>query len=342
MIKMAQSAKTIKKKGHVCIDCGTTELETRSIRCSECFKEYNKTQKAGMKKRSYCAECGIEISANSKRCRKCSYTAMHKPTLIVRKRPHRRYYGKCADCGGKTSTYHTERCRSCRTKKMAEERQKCERCGAPISNSAKKYCWNCYKLTCKEMIEERGYKRRPEYCNGCGAPRCSKEGMCRTCRKEYFKENHKRSFCLICGIEIRYRRKYCNNHIHDARCNRAKTTLKIWQKNNTSKPQRRLFEIIKDIDSSFVLEGDEKWHPITVSSNPFRARKPDIVSYLYKIVVEFDGEYWHKGSEWLERWRDEELRGVGYVVLHFNEQDLLTPKKITTKVKKTVKRIQRE
>jgi len=99
-----------------------------------------------------------------------------------------------------------------------------------------------------------------------------------------------------------------------------------------TKPQIKLYNIIHSIDDTFILEGEEGWHPIVVSKRPHRARKPDIVSFKHRIIVEFDGEYFHQGREFEDKFRDIQLEAKGYKVLHFGYEDLNDSKLILDEI----------
>jgi len=101
-----------------------------------------------------------------------------------------------------------------------------------------------------------------------------------------------------------------------------------------TKPQIALYDIIHTFDDTFYLEGENHWHPIMVSSKPFCYRKPDIVSFKHRVVVEYDGEYWHKGKEFEDKFRDTQLEAKGYKVLHFGPDDLKNPDDVRDKIRK--------
>jgi len=103
-----------------------------------------------------------------------------------------------------------------------------------------------------------------------------------------------------------------------------------------TKPQIALFNIIRPLDDTFILEGEEGWHPITVSQKPFQCRKPDIVSFEHRIIVEFDGRHWHEGREFEDKFRDIQLEAAGYRVLHFGYEDLKNTEAILDSIKKVV------
>ncbi len=241
------------------------------------------------------------------------------------------------------SKKYVQRCDKCYRKWQGRNKRYCIDCGKHI-NKSRDRCWSCYTSWKKKETAEKEKSglfkdhRKLKTCPRCGIMISTCVDTCRKCFYKYKEENHRRSYCGVCGIEIRYRKKYCEKHSHDVRSQNAKDRMStMWQCPHVSKPQKILYEIIRDIDETFFLEYEKGWHPITVTEKPFSARKPDIVSYFHKIVIEFDGGYWHGGNEFIDTLRDCELNRVGYTVLHFNEKDLNNPKDIRRKVKRQVK-----
>ena len=83
-----------------------------------------------------------------------------------------------------------------------------------------------------------------------------------------------------------------------------------------SKPQIKLFEIIKKIYKTAKLN-------FYIKTNK-SSRWGDIVLPDKKIIIEYDGIYWHKNTAIADKKRDEELKEVGYSIIHVNENDWKT------------------
>ena len=79
-----------------------------------------------------------------------------------------------------------------------------------------------------------------------------------------------------------------------------------------TKPQIRLYEFLKKIYSDALLE----------EHIPNTRRIADILIPSLKLVIEYDGFYWHNGKEKEDNERDIEIRKVGYKVFHVKEDEL--------------------
>lgn len=88
-----------------------------------------------------------------------------------------------------------------------------------------------------------------------------------------------------------------------------------------SKPEKYLLNLIKNIYKKFIIESN---YPVKT----FRTtRYIDIALPQIKVGVEYDGEYWHQNKE-KDRFRDEELKEVGWKIIHMNEDIYNNIKKI--------------
>ena len=79
-----------------------------------------------------------------------------------------------------------------------------------------------------------------------------------------------------------------------------------------TKPQIRLFEFLKPIFTDALLE----------EHIPNTRRIADILIPSLKLVVEYDGFYWHNGKEEEDKKRDIEIQSSGYEVIHIKEDEL--------------------
>jgi hypothetical protein len=79
-----------------------------------------------------------------------------------------------------------------------------------------------------------------------------------------------------------------------------------------TKPQIRLYEFFKSIYSDALLE----------EHIPNSHRIADILIPSLKLVVEYDGFYWHNGKEEEDNERDIEIQKLGYKVVHIKEDEL--------------------
>jgi len=95
-------------------------------------------------------------------------------------------------------------------------------------------------------------------------------------------------------------RRYCRNHPGARRI-------------RTSQAQIRVFWEVKRFWPSAVLE-----LPIVTART---TRYADICIPDYKIIVEYDGSYWHKNRQAQDAARDAELTAEGYRVIHVSEKD---------------------
>lgn len=157
-----------------------------------------------------------------------------------------------------------------------------------------------------------------------------KKGSCKDCGGEIYYLYQR---CPLCHKKWQRKRtkEWWKDKTYRDKMSKMSSTIMI---RGPTEPQIALYDIVHTIDESFILEGSEGWRPITVSKNPFRARKPDIVSFKHRIIVEFDGFPWHEGQEFRDKFRDIQLEAVGYKVLHFGYNDLKTPEKIQDRVSK--------
>jgi len=81
---------------------------------------------------------------------------------------------------------------------------------------------------------------------------------------------------------------------------------------NVSKPQRALFELVKKYYNNAELE-------VPIKTN-YGIRYADIVLKNNGLILEYDGEYWHRDKE-KDLQRDFELQFCGWTVLHFNDDN---------------------
>lgn len=89
---------------------------------------------------------------------------------------------------------------------------------------------------------------------------------------------------------------------------------------NVSKPQKALYNLIIEFFKNAILE-----MPIKTSKTVFYA---DIAIPEYKIIIEYDGSYWHRDKEKDLR-RDLELAELGWTTIRFTKDNWQTaPKQI--------------
>lgn len=91
--------------------------------------------------------------------------------------------------------------------------------------------------------------------------------------------------------------------------------LQKMARNRPSKPQKKLYNLILKYYPNALLE--EK------INTKYGVRWGDIVMPDYNLILEYDGEYWHKNKD-KDLQRDLELNSSGWTVLHFNKQNWKT------------------
>lgn len=87
---------------------------------------------------------------------------------------------------------------------------------------------------------------------------------------------------------------------------------KIERNGGVSMSQMKVFDLIKSKFDNAILN-----YPIKTKNT---IRYGDVTLPENKIIVEFDGKYWHKDKE-KDVLRDNELIDVGYSIIHVNEDD---------------------
>ena len=88
--------------------------------------------------------------------------------------------------------------------------------------------------------------------------------------------------------------------------------IKVHLINKPTKPQIRLYDFLKTIYPDALLE----------EHIPKSSRIADILIPSQKLVVEYDGFYWHNGKEQEDKKRDVEIQNLGYKVIHIKEDEL--------------------
>jgi len=101
--------------------------------------------------------------------------------------------------------------------------------------------------------------------------------------------------------------------------------FKMAQKGFVSKPQMKLYKMMKEIYDNVKLD-----FPIVTNSS---TRYGDVTLTDYNLILEYDGEHWHK-DKFKDDQRDLELNFVGWTVIHFNKNNINDALKIVKRLLK--------
>lgn len=91
-----------------------------------------------------------------------------------------------------------------------------------------------------------------------------------------------------------------------------------------TKPESQILKICKKFFPNFEYVGDFKFW--------IKTKNPDFVDKAHKMIIEFDGSYWHRNKQ-----RDNERNRIyaenGYALLSITDADLLDESKLIQKIK---------
>lgn len=219
----------------------------------------------------------------------------------------------------------------------------CIACGETVTKRmppGRKYCSiDCYRRSPRPQRKNGKIIN----CEQCGesfyVSKCRIESGARfcsdDCHNEYQGRNKTSHTCQICGKDFRwspsrtesgnYNITYCSLDCRDSDPERRKMLLKMnaaQQLGNTTKLERAGYEML---DRAGV-----KYEPQRVFAGKFT---PDAVIPSARLVVQFDGDYWHdksgKSTEPrilkrvnADRSQDAYIRACGWEVIRFWESDL--------------------
>jgi len=223
--------------------------------------------------------------------------------------------------------------------KKSKIKKRCIVCGKEFFVSPSRKNALCCSKKCSNLMNNQK-RRLGEYreCEVCGKKiyikriylNQHKYHFCSNkCQVEWQKRNKNKGICIICGKKFLYSKSQNNRKTCSERCKGVWVSFLQSQNKGLNKLELKGREIIKEIDIEFQEQ--------IVIENKFLV---DVFIPSKKIVIQWDGDYWHNKPE--VRIRDKSqnnyLKKCGYKVLRFWESEVYNqPNKIKDRIYETIR-----
>jgi len=272
----------------ICKECDTTYQQLppnhwRAKGCPECFKKGVSNCHKGKKLSNEQIEQLRQLMLNRWKDQKYRSEMTNLTDSFIKRDQY------CKDCGTKENLVPKRR-----IKKETKEEE------IVYSN----ICYNC---SSKRKLKEK--------CRYCGT---TKNLMTRKVNNQYLEKPKiiTQDVCRKCFAELTRKTHKDKPKSDVIKKKISKTVKNLWKSygndmfnigSNPSKPQTELFKLATQIYPD-ALENQ------SIETKVSR-RYPDILIPSLRLIIEYDGSYWHNAED--DKKRDKELKEVGYRIIHY-------------------------